>query len=108
MNTRISTALFATCFVLLGCSTPQPPMEQALTPPPPEIQRDLPLEQPPALAGRVCKLGDSCMELDPRPFEACLVGARHCADKAMAPIPANTPNAPEPEGSVAVSKRGNQ
>lgn len=107
MNIRISALLFAASLVLLGCSTPPPPVEQVLTPPPAEFQRDLPLEQPPALAGRVCKLGDSCMELDSRPFEACLVGTKHCVDKAVEPVEVKTPKAPSESGVVETAvKRG--
>lgn len=30
----------------------------------------------------VCKLGTSCMTMDKRPFEPCLVSTKTCADKA--------------------------
>jgi hypothetical protein len=72
--------------------------------PPPEFQRELPLEQPPAALGHVCKLGTSCLDLDPRPFEMCLVDAKHCVDKALEPIPAKGSKAPDAEGPVAVSR----
>lgn len=79
--------------LLLGCSTPPNPspapgstsfvfaIEQI---PPPEFQQDLPLEQ---AQGNFCQLGRSCMAMDPRPFEACLVGgAKRCADKIREPL----------------------
>jgi hypothetical protein len=104
MNQAKSISLLATSLCLLSCSTPQPQEEMArVEVPPPEIQRDLPLEQPPQ--GRVCKLGTSCLDLDPRPFEICLVSAKHCVDKALEPIPATTPKTPEPDGPLAVSGR---
>jgi len=106
MNQAKSISLLATSLCLLACSTPQPQEEMArVEVPPPDIQRDLPLEQPPQALGRVCKLGTSCLDLDPRPFELCLVSAKHCVDKALEPIPATTPKTPEPDGPLAVSGR---
>ena len=91
---------------LLGCSTPPTPLEPARTAvPPPEIQRDLPLEQPDLLAGRVCKLGTSCMDLDKRPFEACLVGARHCADKALETQEVETLRPPADSGPMETARQ---
>ena len=84
MKHRSSTAISIAALILLGCSTPPPRPEPALVAvPPPEIQRDLPPEQREMLAGRICTLGTSCLELDKRPFEACLVGTKHCVDKAL-------------------------
>jgi hypothetical protein len=57
--------------------------------PPPEVSIDLPLEPDPPrgeLKGEFCKLGRSCMALDPRPFEPCLVETRRCADKITEPL----------------------
>lgn len=88
-----SIAIFSASLGLLGCSTPQSPREAALVVPPPEIQRDLPLEQPDPGMGRVCKLGDSCLAMDSRPFEACLVDTKHCVDKAVETVPATAPKA---------------
>ena len=77
--------------LLLGCSTPNMP-PSADPPyvfmvhqvPPPEFERDLPLEQP---RGHFCQLGTSCLALDPRPFEPCLVdGTKRCADKVTEPL----------------------
>jgi hypothetical protein len=80
--------------LLLGCSTaPHPapsPILVVQQVPPPEFQRDLPLEQP---RGHFCQLGTSCMELDPRPFEACLVGGTtRCADKVTEPLLVEEPS----------------
>jgi hypothetical protein len=77
--------------LLLGCSTPvappaapPPPAPFVQQVPPPEFQRDLPLESP---SGHFCQLGRSCLALDPRPFEVCLVsGARDCRDKIVEPL----------------------
>ena len=80
----------------LGCSTQQPTVEPALEIPPPEFARDLPLDPPQKLAGGVCQLGASCLEMDERPFEPCLVGTKHCVDKAVQPIPAQGPEAGDP------------
>lgn len=101
MSIRIPTAAFTAAFILLGCSTPAP--EQIGQIPAPEISIDLPLEAPPPKPdeplARVCKLGASCMDLDPRPFEACLVGTKRCVDKAV-PMLAQTPEAPSDSGTV--------
>lgn len=93
MNRRFAFAL--PLVVLLGCSTPPsapaPAAFWVQQVPPPDFQRDLPLEPPREYRGDVrghfCLLGTSCVELDPRPFEACLVsGAKLCLDKAREPL----------------------
>ena len=38
-----------------------------------------------------CQLGTSCLALDPRPFELCLVGSNKCADKLEPPIQVKKP-----------------
>jgi len=38
-----------------------------------------------------CQLGTSCLALDPRPFEPCLVGSNKCADKLEPPIQVKKP-----------------
>ena len=96
MNATISAVLIAASVFLQGCSTPAP--EQLARIPPPEVSRELPLEAPtpghPDMPlARVCKLGASCMELDPRPFEACLVGTKHCVDKAAELMEVTAPEA---------------
>ena len=65
---------------LLGCSTPQPapvavPLPEWFTVPPG-------LHDPNRAFGRACQLGTSCLALDPRPFEVCLLGTtKRCGDK---------------------------
>ena len=69
---------------MLGCSTSQPvvPAPEVFNVPPPEISIELPLESPdPAPVPRLCKLGSSCLAMDPRPFEPCLLSTRDCRDK---------------------------
>ena len=72
---------------LLSCTTPSPPQQLVVAVPPPEVSIDLPLEPPPEhqqfKEARACLLGatGSCMAMDPRPFEPCLVGAKHCEVK---------------------------
>ncbi len=95
MNTKTSIAFIgATALaVLLGCSTPQPVVlanAQAGLPAPPVIEFHsvpleppvAPLEPPPAF----CKLGTSCLAMDPRPFELCLLSTKDCRDKATEPL----------------------
>ena len=49
-------------------------------PPPPEPGS--PWRDPALAAGKVCRLGTSCLEMDSRPFELCLLGTnKHCGDK---------------------------
>lgn len=92
MDKRLPLALFATtAIILLGCSNPPSTPEPLLlvTVPPPDVSMDLPLEPDPRreeFKGEFCQLGRSCMALDPRPFEACLLGATHCVDKATEPL----------------------
>ena len=106
MITRLSAAA-ALSLLSLGCSTQRAPVEQAVEIPPPEISVDLPLEPPRKLAGGICKLGASCLEMDERPFEPCLVGTKECVDKAVEPIPVEGPKLEDPgdAGVIATSKR---
>jgi hypothetical protein len=50
--------------------------------PPPEISIPLPLEPPDPAFAQLCQLGTSCLAMDPRPFEPCLLSTRHCSEKA--------------------------
>lgn len=50
--------------------------------PPPEVSIDLPLEVDEKARPKFCQLGTSCLALDPRPFEACLLSTRHCEKTA--------------------------
>ena len=106
MNKRL-TAVFVPMLGLLGCSTPPPePALVAVEPPPPEVSVELPLE-PPAV-GHICKLGESCLELDPRPFEACLVGTKHCVDKAVEPLLVDGPKARDQKPGVISTSHKNE
>ena len=93
----------ALLIALTGCSTPPPGIAADL--PPPTFSRDLPLEPPPV--SRVCKLGTSCLAMDPRPFEACLVGTRLCVDKAADSIEVAAPDSSQAaaQGASAASLR---
>ena len=82
----IGTAALA---AMLGCSTSQPVAQvtEAIEVPPPEISMELPLESPdPKPVPRLCKLGTSCLAMDPRPFEPCLLSTRECRDKMPDPV----------------------
>jgi hypothetical protein len=94
MNTKASIAIFgaAALAAMLGCSTPKPasPVAEVSPVPPPELSYDLPLE-PPAPPwnvpfGKVCRLSTSCIAMDPRPFEPCLLSTKECSDKATEPL----------------------
>ena len=92
MNTT-SVVILAAIAGMLGCSTPQPvEPRQAVAatqaevsfprlevhPLPPPSDEDL----PEVFKGKPCQLGKSCLALDPRPFEICLLGTtKRCGDK---------------------------
>ena len=70
---------------LLGCSTPSAPP----TPPPMLEWRYSQLVPPPPATeppGQFCLLGTTCLAMDPRPFEPCLLSSKHCKDKAAEPM----------------------
>ena len=108
MDTRMLIAsITATSLAgLLGCSTPQtaaPPMMiySVLSPTPEYELRDgevVPKSLQPF--GRVCKLGTSCLALDPRPFEPCLLSTKKCSDKAVEPTLVAPPKSIAPTPSV--------
>ena len=88
MKTNIP-ALAAASVLILGCTTqPEPPAEQ------PSVLRGAVTQSgparfqpPPQGSGfKACQLGTSCMTLDTRPFELCLLDSKHCADKATEPL----------------------
>jgi hypothetical protein len=89
---------------MLGCSTSQPAasaVDVPLAVPPPEFSYDLPLEPPNAESGfKACKLGTSCMAMDPRPFEACLLSTRECTEKAAEPLLVGEPEWVEPPAII--------
>jgi hypothetical protein len=89
-------ALFA-CVTLAGLSgcTASPESGQLgpipATIPQPEISIELPLEtelQPKYPPAQACLLSSakSCMELDSRPFEACLVTGKNCEREGARPM----------------------
>ena len=92
-------------WAMTACSTSRDPSAEPAPPPPPEITLELPLEPPPARMARACQLGTSCLELDERPFEACLVGAKRCADKRLEPIPAQGPATPSADPGATEVRR---
>ena len=113
MKILTSVALLATT-VLLGCSTPQPvePRHGSVsveTVAPKQVQSALlaqvaelqPYLAPPSnenlpdvFKGKPCQLGKSCLAMDPRPFEICLLGTnKRCGDKAREPLLVGNPEA---------------
>jgi hypothetical protein len=110
MNTKLAAVFALVAVPMSGCSTP-PPAPVAMTPvaqiepPPPMIAKGLPLEPRLAMGGRVCKLGTSCLEMDERPFEVCLVGGtKHCVDKGVELLPAQGHEPESPPATVTVSR----
>jgi hypothetical protein len=83
MNTRIVIAI-AALTSLLGCSTPETAQTtHSATPLPPLSDLEPGNELIPP---QICKLGTSCLAMDPRPFEPCLLSTKHCSDKAVEPL----------------------
>ena len=97
-----SIAVIVTLAGMLGCSTPQPmePKQAAVTvqtvePSPPHLAQlaqvaqihpylepPSPKDLPEVFKGKPCQLGKSCLAMDPRPFEICLLGSnKRCGDK---------------------------
>jgi hypothetical protein len=122
MKSRIVSGVAAAtvAITMLGCSsarvkspTPetafandsQPLAATARVAAPPQIQS---LHQPPPPLAqqtfKACKLGQSCMAMDERPFELCLVSKR-CADKIKEPILVDRPNDIAPPPSITVSHK---
>lgn len=89
---------------MLGCSTSQPVASMVDVPvavPPPEFSYDLPLEPPSTEPGfKACKLGTSCMAMDPRPFEPCLLSTKECTEKATEPLLVGEPGLLEPPAII--------
>ena len=105
MNDKLPVSLLAITSLLgLGsCSTPSPQVVESV--PPPDFQMPLPLEpftqrdpdEPPPesniAGGKLCQLGTSCLAMDPRPFEVCLLGTqKRCSDKAREPLLVDNPD----------------
>ena len=109
MNTKVSIPFFgaAALAALLGCSTPQPaPVADDSTPvPPPEISFSLPLEVPgPESPPTFCKLGTTCLAMDPRPFEPCLLSTKACRDKATEPLMVGEPQSIAPPSIIKTTR----
>ena len=98
MNTRVSLFLMAVC--LMACSTQAPlptaiaAAQRSTTPgstpgevPPPDYSGPLPLEEPQSDVPRLCQLGTTCLSMDPRPFELCLLSSKTCAQKGVEALP---------------------
>ena len=105
-KTLIGLVAFATLAVLLGCSTSKPASaEQATSPsvqsPAIEWRYSQLIPPPPAMEppGKICLLGTTCLAMDPRPFEPCLLSSKRCRDKAAEPMEVAPPREfiPEPE-----------
>ncbi|HET9862334.1 MAG TPA: hypothetical protein VFP37_02760 [Steroidobacteraceae bacterium] len=81
MNGRFASILFAaTSLLATACVAPYevPAASAQVQVPPPGISIDLPLEARDADAPQFCQLGATCLELDPRPFTACLLATGRC------------------------------
>jgi len=90
---RIRIALLALSLSRLAASAdpaPAPPARLSTAAGPPIVVQVLPLPLdrrwgfPPDLnegPAQLCKLGTSCLTLDPRPFETCLLGTTRCPEK---------------------------
>lgn len=95
MNSKsfIGLAVLAALAVMPGCSTSKTASTDQATPPaalPTELEwRNAqliprpPAEEPP---GQFCLLGTTCLAMDPRPFELCLLSTKNCGDKASEPM----------------------
>jgi hypothetical protein len=83
MNTRI-TIVIAAMASLLGCSTPGTAQTTQPATPLPPLSDLAPGNE--LIPPQICKLGTSCLAMDPRPFEPCLLSTKHCSDKAVEPL----------------------
>lgn len=111
--TTTSIAALVTLAGLLGCSTPQSssPHQTALSVheiEPAQLAEHLaqaplirPQLEPPSdddlpevFKGKPCQLGQSCLAMDPRPFEICLLGSnKRCGDKMAEVMQVENPDA---------------
>jgi hypothetical protein len=90
---KIALAIAALTSVL-GCSTPHPAQTTQPAPIPPLLSdlapgyelHEAPLVPEAQIPPQICKLGTSCLAMDPRPFEPCLLSTKHCSDKAVEPL----------------------
>ena len=86
MKMKVSTALAAAAlFSLLGCTTLQIAQRAEGLP---EFQFHDAQLVPESVLPRFCRLGTSCLSMDHRPVEPCLVTTKQCSDQAIEPMPA--------------------
>ena len=90
MKKLITGLAAAASLLVLGCTTrrAEPPRVE---PPPPRggvTLSNVPRFQPPPLGTgfKACQLGTSCLTLDERSFEICLLDTKHCRDKVVEPL----------------------
>jgi hypothetical protein len=98
-NVLLMAPLAASAVFLLGCSTSMRPPHV----PAPEVSFTIPPDtipdgdSPIPFSGRICRLGTSCLELDPRPFEMCLLATnKRCGEKMTESLLAVNPEPAEP------------
>jgi hypothetical protein len=106
MNTKASFALAGAVALaaLLGCSTPKPVAPAQALPAMTVYELPYGLPETPGsnrLPG-LCKLGSSCLAMDPRPFEACLLSTKSCRDK---PIQVGQPEWSAPPPAIIETSR---
>jgi hypothetical protein len=104
----VSGCVAAVCAItLLACSSARVDSTAPAAPPQMRSFQLLPELPPPSLQGfKPCKLGESCMALDDRPFEPCLVTTRRCADMIEEPLLVGEPkDIPQPpESNITISR----
>ena len=100
MNAKLPHAVLTAFFGLLGCSTPRSEQGSSVAVP---LANDLPRfelgegvvpapdQRAEVFKGQLCYLGTTCLTMDPRPFEPCLLSTRLCNDKAIEPLLTNGP-----------------
>jgi hypothetical protein len=92
MKSKSSLLLAGVALVLSGCSTstPAPRIVTIILPLPPDLRYSPRRDD--VTVGKVCQLGTSCLELDPRPFEMCLLAiTQRCGDKITESLLAENP-----------------
>jgi hypothetical protein len=107
-NASLTGLLIIGSVFLLGCSTSAvPPMiaEPVSHIVPPHVMphghftpdgKFVPRDSEP-FVGRVCQLGTSCLALDPRPFEMCLLAShKRCGEKITESLLAVNPEPAQP------------
>jgi hypothetical protein len=91
MKNLIALMLLAPIAGLVGCSTPAATKtapafaSMPMYPPIYKLPDGPPNPDAPLNFGHFCKLGTSCLALDSRPFEPCLLSTKSCSEKAVEP-----------------------